>query len=240
MKKAEASSAVSVTLIKSEPLVECWDVMQQSVSIIPASRIEQLYDARHPLLPDKARKEQLNILFPLCPDHLITLQQFNALRALTVNRTLISGILVTPLDCGEEVIHVIPYPAKPELVPSTLLPTTLQQTVPHGDWIDLFPCPEGRDRLIRATGTFDEDDLWADCIGGLYEGFPDDEIERRGIIAWSPPWDMTGWEMSEGFLMKWGWLIRGVPGVLEATNRWRMQRGEECLDHCDSTPHANV
>jgi len=239
-KKAEASSAATGTLIKSEALVECWDIEQQSISIIPASRIKQLYNARNPLLPDKTRKEQFNIVFPLCPDHLITLLQFNALRALAVNRTLISGILVTPLDCDKEAIHVIPYPTKPELLPSTLLPTTLQQTVLHGDWIDMFPCPEGRDRLIRAAGTFDEDELWADCIGGLYEGFPDDEVKRRGIIAWSPPWDITGWEMSEGFLRKWGWMFKGLPGVLEATNRWRMKRGEEPFVHDDCTLYATV
>ena len=239
-KKAEASSAATGTLIKSEALVECWDIEQQSISIIPASRIKQLYNARNPLLPDKPRKEQFKIVFPLCPDNLITLLQFNALRALAVNRTLISGILVTPLDCGEEVIHVISYPTKPELLPSTLLPTTLQQTVPHGDWIDLFPYPEGRDSLIRAAGTFDEDELWADCIGGLYEGFPDDEVERRGIIAWSPPWDISGWEMSEGFLRKWGWLFEGLRGALEATNRWRMERGEEPFVHDVCTSYATV
>jgi hypothetical protein len=99
--------------------------------------------------------------------------------------------------------------------------------VPHSDWIDIFPCAEGRDRLIQATSTLDGDDLWADCIGGLFEGFPDDEIERRGIIAWSIPWDIRGWEMSEGFLRKWGWLFKGLLGPLEATNRWRIERGEE-------------
>ncbi|KAB8269320.1 hypothetical protein BDV30DRAFT_190532 [Aspergillus minisclerotigenes] len=239
-KNAEASSAETGTLIKSRALVECWDIEQQSISIVPASRIKQLYNARNPLLPDKPGKDQFNMVFPLCPDHLITLLQFNALRALAVNRNLISNILVTPLDCNKEVIHITPYPTKPDLLPSTLLPTTLQQTVPHGDWIDLFPCPEGRDRLIRATGTFDEDELWADCIGGLYEGFPDDEIERRGIIAWSPPWDITGWEMSEGFLKKWGWLFKGLPGALEATNRWRMERGEEPFVHDDCTTHVTV
>ncbi|RYP14557.1 hypothetical protein DL765_006290 [Monosporascus sp. GIB2] len=157
--KAEASSAATGTLIKSEALVECWDIKQQSVSIVPASRIKQLYNARNPLLPDKRRKGQRNLVFPLCPDHLITLLQFNVLRALAVNRTLISGILVTPLDCDEEIIHVIPYPTKPELLPSALLPTPLQQMVPHDGWIDMFPCPEARDRLIRAAGTFDEDEL---------------------------------------------------------------------------------
>lgn len=184
------------------------------------------------MLSSKVRGEQSSVIFPLSSDHLIILLQFNALRALAVNRALISAILATPLRCDEEIIHIVPYPTQPELIPSTLLPTTLQQTVPHGDWIDMFPSPEGRDRLIRAAGTFDEDELWADCIGGLFEGYPDDEIERRGIIAWSPPWDITGWEMTEGFLRKWGWLLKGLPGWMEATNRWRIERSEEpfCSD----------
>ncbi|KAF2727858.1 hypothetical protein EJ04DRAFT_127798 [Polyplosphaeria fusca] len=231
VKKTEASRTISDAPIKSESLVECWDVACQSVFTVPTSRLQQLYNAKNPLLPDSLILEQSSTMFPLSSDHLITLLQFNALRALAINRDLISCILATPLKCNEEVIHVVPYPKTPRLLPSTLLPTHLQQTVPHGDWIDLFPCPEGRDYLIRAAGTFDEDELWADCIGGLFEGFPDDEIERRGIIAWSPPWDIGGWEMSEGFLEKWGWLAEGFTGLLEATNRWRTERGEEPLTH---------
>ncbi|KAG4439248.1 hypothetical protein IFR05_005286 [Cadophora sp. M221] len=238
-KTLEPSNLSSGILVKSEALVECWDFELQSVSVVPASHVKQIYNAQNPLLPNKTSTEQVQIIFPLSPDHLITLLQFNALRALAVNRTLISGILATPLDCAdEEVIHVIPYPSKPELLPPALLPTALQQTVPHADWIDYFPSPQGRDRLIRAIGTFDEDDLWADCIGGLYEGFPDDEITRRGIVAWSPPWDIAGWEMSEGFLRKWGWLFNGLPGAMEATNRWRMERNEEPLVYDECTPQA--
>ncbi len=201
---------------------------------MPAASIKQLYNAKTPLLLSKREMQQhrhARIIFPLSADHLITLLQYNALRALAVNRTLITGILTTPLDCSpdddDEVQITIPYPANPKLLPPALLPTTLQQTVPHGIWIDLFPSPEGRDRLIRAAGSFDEDELWDDCIGGLYQGFPDDEVARRGIVAWSPPWDIAGWEMSEGFLAKWGWLFGGLPGALEATNRWRRERCEE-------------
>ncbi|KAH7333241.1 hypothetical protein BKA65DRAFT_41856 [Rhexocercosporidium sp. MPI-PUGE-AT-0058] len=230
VKKVGVSITSTETLVKSEPLVECWNFELQSISKIPASRIKQIYNPKNALLPRGTRAEHLRIIFPLCSDHLITLLQFNALRASAVNRTLVSGILTTPLDCaGEEVTHIIPYPTRPDLLPPSLLPTTLQQTIPHADWIDQFPSPEVRDRLIRAAGTFDEYDLWADCIGGLYEGFPDDEITRRGIVAWSPPWDITGWELSEGFLRKWGWIFKGVPGVLEATNRWRLERNEEPL-----------
>ncbi|KAK8024464.1 hypothetical protein PG993_012530 [Apiospora rasikravindrae] len=186
-KAEEASSTKAGTLVKSEPLVECWDMQQQSVSMVPASRTKQLYNARTPLMPstNSNRDRQRSIVFPLSPDHLITLLQYNVLRALAVNRTLISGILSTPLDCIEESIHVLSYrPADPSrpLLPPSLVPTTLQQTVLHGDWVDIFPCPSARDRVIRAAGTFDEDELWADCIGGMYEGFPDDEVERRGSL----------------------------------------------------------
>ncbi|KAK8067576.1 hypothetical protein PG996_006688 [Apiospora saccharicola] len=235
-KKAKlCNAAASETPVKSEALVECWDAEQQCVSLIPASRTQELYSAKDPLLRLEDRKESRNtkVVFPLCPDHLITLLQYNVLRALAVNRTLISGILATPLDCGEETIHVTSCPADPErLLPASLLPTALQQTVLHGDWIDIFPCAKARDTMILAAGTFDEDELWADCIGGLFEGFPDDEVERRGIIAWSPPWDISGWEMSEGFIRKWGWLFGGmIPDGLEATNRWRRERGEEPFGH---------
>ena len=68
-----------------------------------------------------------------------------------------------------------------------------------------------------------------DLLGGLWEGFSDSECERRGLIAWSTPWEISGWEVSEGFLKKWGWSLRGCEGVLEATNRWRALRGEEPL-----------
>jgi hypothetical protein len=202
-KKFEAPIAVTDTRVRSEAQVECWDVTQESVCIVSASRAKQLYNARRPLLTNGPRRDSsFQVLFPLCPDHLITLLQFNALRALIANRDLISGFLAKPLECDDEITLVIPYPIDGNgngLFPPALLPTVLQQTVPHGDWIDVFPCPEVRDRLIMAAGMFDEDELLGDCIGGLYKGFPDDEMERRGFIAWSPPWVISGWEMSEGF-----------------------------------------
>lgn len=222
------------TIMKPEEMVVWWNDDNQSFILVPKCRTEQLYDPRNPLLFSGKTRPHVNMAFPLCSDHLITLLQYNALRALAFNRSLISDMLVNPLKCDEEVIHVVPYPAKPELVPPTFLPTVLQQTIPHGDWIDCFPCPIGRDRLIMEAGKFDEDELWADCIGGLYEGFPDDEIVRRGIIAWSPSWSVQGWEMSEGFFRKWGWLVRDVPGMLEATNSWRAIRGEVPLAYDES------
>ncbi|KAI1322768.1 hypothetical protein F5Y16DRAFT_404102 [Xylariaceae sp. FL0255] len=238
VKKAEVPSNNHGAFSSPNGSMRCWDLKQQCVRFIPASQAKLLYDARSPLMPYRPGKGRPQYMFPLCPDHLITLLQLNAFRAMSMNRELVSSILNVPLNCHEEVVHILPYPTRPEMIPSTLLPTALQQTMPHNDWIDIFPSPEGRDTLIRATGTFDEDDLWADCIGGLYEGFPDDEMGRRGIVAWSPPWDISGWEMSEGFLKKWGWLFRDFPGFLESTNRWRAKRGEEPLTWDDNPTHA--
>jgi hypothetical protein len=70
--------------------------------------------------------------------------------------------------------------------------------------------------------------LWTDTIGGLFEGFPASECEQRGV-AWSPPWHISGWEVSEGFWRKWGWSFKGCQEALEATNRWRREREEEPL-----------
>lgn len=156
------------------------------------------------------------------------------MRACRANRDLLlsSGLFDPSIlsECTTSITHTLPPLASPDSLPQTLHPTDLQRTVPHEDWIDIMPHPMWRDNLIRAAGLYDEDALWSDCIGGIFDGFPADEVERRGVVAWSPPWDVSGWEMSEGFKREWGWLFRGCEDVaLEATNRWRGQRGEEAM-----------
>ncbi|KAI6472751.1 hypothetical protein MCOR16_000474 [Pyricularia oryzae] len=215
-----------------ETPVQYWNSRGQWVALVPKTHAKKMYNSRNPLISwktDKSKRNDFDIAFPLSSDHLITLLQFNVLRALLVNRRLLLGLPTMPLDCADDVVDIRPYPTNPEQLPPSLLPTALQQNVPHCNWIDIFPCPDARDRLIVAAGSFDEDDLWLDVLGGLFEGFPDEEVERRGMVAWSPPWDISGWEMSEGFVKKWGWLFNG-PVAMEATNRWRSERGEARLD----------
>lgn len=84
-----------------------------------------------------------------------------------------------------------------------------------------------RDNLILNAGKIDEDDLCCDLVGGLYEGF--NEVEQRGIMVWGEPWREDGWEVSEGFVKKWGFMLRGCGELVEATNRWRARRGEAAL-----------
>lgn len=67
-----------------------------------------------------------------------------------------------------------------------------------------------------------------DTVGGLWDGVSDACMEN-GIVAWNPPWDVNGWEVSEGFWNKWGWTLKGCGDMLESSNRWRVRRGEEPL-----------
>ncbi|KAL7925903.1 hypothetical protein ACQKWADRAFT_283373 [Trichoderma austrokoningii] len=50
-----------------------------------------------------------------------------------------------------------------------------------------------------------------------------------GILSWSDPWDISGWEVTERFCTRWGFLLQGCPDVVESANRWRALRGEDPL-----------
>ncbi|MCJ1376984.1 hypothetical protein MMC17_000074 [Xylographa soralifera] len=236
-----ASVSISRTSVaKIEPGIPCWVEDQQMVFILPASVANTVNSTGtilipcHPDVPNLAMSETpptTRIIFPLSSDHLITLLQFNVLRGCLTNRGLLSSLKSVPSEeCPSAVLSVLPEPASFQVIPPSLHPTVLQRTFPHEAWIDIVPHPVWRDNIILARGKFDEDELWSDTIGGLFDGFPTEELEQRGIIAWSPPWHISGWEVSEGFWRKWAWSFKGCGEVLEATNRWRRERGEEPLD----------
>ena len=212
--------------------VPCWDEDQQRVVLLPASVAERLKSIRGPLLSSSTgiRSSTSRIIFPLCPDHMMTLFQYNVLRGNVVNRQLVEPLESELARLDSPVgLHVLSFPSNPKLIPPAFLPTVLQQTIPHKRWIDIIPHPVWRDNVILATGTFDEHELWTEVMGGLFEGFPDSEVPSNGVIAWSPPWHISGWEFSEAFLRKWGWSLIGCEEVLEYTNTWRGRRGEEPL-----------
>ena len=56
-----------------------------------------------------------------------------------------------------------------------------------------------------------------------------DEITagRNGLIVWGEPHEMRSWELTPGFLAKWAWEVEGCEELIEMSNYWRMQRGEE-------------
>jgi hypothetical protein len=108
--------------------------------------------------------------------------------------------------------------------PASLRPTAIQRTIPHHPWIDLFPIPQMRDNMLLAGDSYDEYELCNDLVD-----FCDVPNEKTGLIVWGEPWDPSGWEMSESFLSRWRWVVKGCIGLLASTNYWRAQRGESEL-----------
>lgn len=189
-------------------------------------------------------------------DLLLTLIQFNVYRALIHNMTILKLDIITT-DCVFEVspeAHLHAVSSTPPMpIPASLAPTTLQLTVLHPPWIDLFPLPRVRDNLILLQGSFDSDELCDDALGYIVRDDESDsedrpqcgnpergygidrekewlKEERNGMIVWGDPWDIASWEMTEGFLIKYGAFMTGCEDeIIGATNRWRKMRGERPL-----------
>ncbi|EXJ65426.1 hypothetical protein A1O7_01767 [Cladophialophora yegresii CBS 114405] len=230
-----------------DSLLPCWSQAAQSV-IWAQSPLRR--DARNPLLTYTAGPPSLDtVIFPLCPDHLIVLLQYNVLRASLVNRGYIARLPAhtqtrahaggesaewssTTVACLPNIDVDVSDLDLSRLLPPSLHPTRLQRTVKHAAWIDILPHPVLRDNLIGAASSFDEDALWTDTVGGLFHGFAADlgAAEYGGGIVWDTPWDVSGWEVSVGFWRKYAWVFRGCEAeVLSATNQWRRKRGEHDL-----------
>lgn len=115
-----------------------------------------------------------------------------------------------------------------ESIPSSLRPTTIQRTVPHHPWLDFFPFPRMRDTLIlacAANSEFDDDELCHDLMA-----FWDTRNTNATLLVWGPPWDPGNWEVTETFVRKWGWLLKGSRELFVSTGTWRRKRGEKALD----------
>lgn len=155
-------------------------------------------------------------------DNLLTLVQFNLLRSIISNIFALGFSM--ELMSEEDVLSPFntPSPGRPETsLPPSLRPTMLQRTIAHHPWIDPFPIPTMRDKLLCAADSYDETELCNDLMG-LCGSHP-------GLIIWGEPHDPYGWEVTEDFAKKWNWLLSGCREILESTNYWRAQRGEEPL-----------
>ncbi len=167
------------------------------------------------------------IFFPLSPDHrLLVLIQLNAFRAMLTNMSIMRLIERLPMECGM-VLFAKDFPPPPDVLPPSLQDTWLQQTTPHDMWVDIFPCPKLRDNILSYGSMVSEDDFCVDVMGGLFEGFND--IELNGLLVWGEPWSETGWEVTPGFVKKWGFLLKGCDDLIDATNKYRAARGEDRL-----------
>ncbi|KAI5461816.1 hypothetical protein BGZ63DRAFT_509390 [Mariannaea sp. PMI_226] len=207
--------------------------------------------------------------FPLTRDtELLHVISFNVSRAILTNYFIICSIpLLTPRFCSVNRVFSLPslqdtasISASETAVfitlPPCLMPTKIQQEVPHAGWVDLIPSPRMRDNLILALEKchIDEDAFMMDllgealhtvCFGGERED--DENLSETtgndnpttstpeedgpggepGLISWSDPWEVTGWEVTGLFAKKWGFLLEGCQDIVRATNSWREVRDED-------------
>lgn len=121
-----------------------------------------------------------------------------------------------------------PHPVSILEVPANMRPTALQLAVEHHPWIDLMPCPRMRDNFLRLVhdhgeDAVDEDDLCRDYVDAA--GSERGTEHGAAVIAWSDPWSPNGWEVTAGFVKKWGGLLHGCVELQAGTNAWRTRRG---------------
>lgn len=168
------------------------------------------------------------------PALLPSLIRLNAVNAVSSNAVHI-GIPLQGLCCDDVISPwnaLGPSSADGTLVksacPESLRPTRLQIEIEHHPWVDLLPFPQLRDNMLKGYtgGVFDEDELCIDILGLMSSQGLDDAY----LIVWGEAHDGSSWEVSVGFLRKWGWLLKGCPELVESTNRWRQQRGEAKLN----------
>ncbi|RDW61150.1 bZIP transcription factor [Aspergillus mulundensis] len=179
-------------------------------------------------------------------DLLLPLTRVNVLRALHTNIAILGYTATEMHDAAVSPFATI-GPVKPCLrntedpsFPASLRPTPTQLCTPHHPWLDLLPIPNMRDTLIRAESAlgnaFDDIALCRAMCGHGTLSPPDPggvkgDIGRgeTGIIIWRDPWDPAGWEVTETFVRRWGWVVRGCTELFRSTDWWRGVRGERAL-----------
>ncbi|KAJ5608629.1 hypothetical protein N7537_005248 [Penicillium hordei] len=160
-----------------------------------------------------------------CPniDHLLVLTKANVYRAFLHNISLL-GLVADGL-CEADVLSPFnqfgPAQITTTTLPLSLRPTPTQRSLPHHPWLDFFPHPKARDNLFRAQDRYDEDEFCLDILG-----FWNPNALDNMLLVWGEPSDPENWEITEGFIKKWGWVIQGCPEILFNTNKWRARRGE--------------
>lgn len=158
-------------------------------------------------------------------DLLLSVMQFNILRGI-ISNILSLGMTVELLQ--EDIVSQFntksPWAPDMAALPPSLRPTALQKQIVHHPWIDPFPVPSVRDLLLRMDGHYDDFELCKD----LFEQC-DPKTGKPGLIIWSDPWDAHGFELSDHFVKKWGWMFKECADICQSTNYWRARRGEKPL-----------
>ncbi|EPS36450.1 hypothetical protein H072_10022 [Dactylellina haptotyla CBS 200.50] len=113
----------------------------------------------------------------------------------------------------------------------SLRPLDAQCSMPHRAYIDVFPFPEFRRRILRASANgwfqmaYDELEL---CL----------DLGRGAMVCWTKgrgkhggePWDPRSWEIRPWFLRKWEFLI---DDEMKENSRWWRHMREEYIEDLD-------
>jgi hypothetical protein len=161
-------------------------------------------------------------------DELAQLINRNFMQAVSANARRL-GLNLTALGSGTATST--PRLRNPANLPPTLKPVEVQHQLPHDPLIDTIPHARLRFNVLRAIATGNLDAArFSACLrrsGAVVN--VQGEARRSGLIVWNFPEQLASWELSEGFVMIWGFLLEGCEDFVAATNVWRSRRGERSL-----------
>ncbi|KAL7823406.1 hypothetical protein V8C26DRAFT_386422 [Trichoderma gracile] len=154
---------------------------------------------------------------------------------------------VPPSFVPTELQQVAPHPGWIDLLPSPQLRDNLILAIEEfnideeelladliGDIFASIGCGYDEDSS-SSSGSEDEKEVAERPVGLTPEQeytlrtYTPSSSAETGILSWSDPWEIAGWEFTEKFVTKWGFLLQGCPDVVAAANKWRAMRGEDPL-----------
>jgi hypothetical protein len=165
---------------------------------------------------------------PISADHLLTLTLFNLVRGLTTNiisRGLDPRLMHTDIPSPFTSTQMSPTLLNPalHLPPMTYYPSRGSETMRSSLLVE--PCMSILGLDSRTSSVLERDQTT--------------DMASTGLLVWGDPWNAGSWEGSEGFAKRWQWLLCGCTEVLDSTNYWLLQRGEQPLifncDHATGT-----
>ena len=147
------------------------------------------------------------------------LSQYSMFRAYVQNASLMA--LDFALFADDESVSpwtiFNPFPEPSAKLPYHLQPTDLQLRTYHHPYLDVIASPLLRDNILIATLSNEQEDQL--CI---------DLHSNGSITVWgSQPWSSMGWEVSQDFALRWGWILDAE--TIRSSDFWRMERGDPPL-----------
>lgn len=155
----------------------------------------------------------------------LCLSEYSVQRAFICNATMLSiDASMLENDNGLSPWTLMnPFMAPSESFPQSLIPTPLQLQTYHHPFLDMLASSGLRDNALLAMLDDDQEN-------DLCRSFHHDGLKVWGGQPWSP----VGWEFSQSFADRWGWLLDAA--CVESSNFWRFERSEPPLRLTSAAP----